>query len=198
LVPRLAERRRLTAGLARTSAEAARFLLGQTLVRHIGRRHLAVRIVETEAYLGENDPAAHAFAGRTRRNAPVWGAPGTIYVYFIYGMHYCLNIAAEREGTAGCVLIRAAEPLSASGLGPLDCQGPGRLCRALGIDVRFSGRSIFERGSGLSLHEGRPPDVVGVSTRIGIRRATDEPLRFFDRASAAVSSQRRMPPRRTA
>src|SRR5262245_7980535 len=126
-----AERRRLIAGLIQPPAEAARFLLGQTLVRRVGRRQLGVSIVDTEAYLGEGDPAAHAFAGRTRRNAPIWGAPGTLYVYFIYGMYYCLNIAVEPEGTAGCVLIRAAEPLPGSGLGPLDCRGPGRLCRAL-------------------------------------------------------------------
>jgi DNA-3-methyladenine glycosylase len=183
----IAERRRLTAGLLQPSTEAARFLLGQILVRRIGRRAVAVRIVETEAYLGVNDPAAHAFNGRTPRNAPVWMAPGTVYVYFIYGMYYCLNIAAEPEGTAGCVLIRAAEPLPGSGLGPLDGQGPGRLCRALGIDRRLSGRSVFEARSGLFLREGRPPDAIGVSRRVGIRRAVEEPLRFFDRASAAVS-----------
>jgi DNA-3-methyladenine glycosylase len=192
-----AERRRLTAGLAQLSPAAARFLLGQILVRRLGRRSLAVRIVETEAYLGEGDPAAHAFNGRTARNAPVWGPPGTVYVYFIYGMYYCLNIAAEREGTAGCVLIRAAEPLPGTALEPLDCRGPGRLCRALGIDVRFSGRSVFDPATGLSLREGPPPADVGVSIRVGIRRAAEEPLRFFDRSSAAVSPLRRMRARPT-
>src|SRR6186713_2849553 len=131
--PPPAERARLIAGLSRRPEAAARFLLGQLLVRRTGRRPLVARIVETEAYLGEDDPAAHSFRGRTPRNAPLWGKPGTIYVYFIYGMHHCLNIAVEREGTAGCVLIRAAEPVA--GLEPGSCRGPGRLCRALGLDT---------------------------------------------------------------
>jgi DNA-3-methyladenine glycosylase len=144
------------------------------------------RIVETEAYLGVDDPAAHAFRGRTGRTDPLWGAPGTLYVYFIYGMHHCLNVTAEPEGVPGCVLIRALEPIS-GGLGLLDCRGPGRLCRALGIDTRLSGASLFERRSGLYLREGPPPAQVGVSPRIGIRQAVDRPLRFFDAGSPAVS-----------
>ncbi len=159
------------------------------LVRRAGRRTLAARIVETEAYLGEGDPAAHAFRGRTARTEPLWGAPGTIYVYFIYGMHHCLNLAVERQGAAGCVLIRAAEPVA--GLGAGDCRGPGRLCRALGLDTRESGRHVFAPGSRLYLREGRPPARIGVSPRIGIRLAADRPLRFFDEDSAEVSGPRR-------
>src|SRR4051812_24509171 len=189
------ERRRLIAGLTQPPPQAARFLLGQHLFRRWRGRSIGVRIVETEAYIGEGDPAAHAYAGKTARNAPIWGPPGTLYVYFIYGMYYCLNIAVEREGTPGCVLIRAAEPLPGSGLDPLDCRGPGRLCRALGIDVGASGSDALDPEGAIQLREGTPPTTIGVSPRIGIRKAHDRPLRFFDADSAAVSTYRPMRPR---
>jgi DNA-3-methyladenine glycosylase len=195
-LPPPAERRRLLSGLSQPPPEAARFLLGQVLVRLSGRQRLAVRIVETEAYLGQQDPAAHAFRGRTPRTEPLWGAPGTLYVYFIYGMHHCLNIAVEEEGAPGCVLIRAAEPLPGSALAPADCRGPGRLCRALGLDTRFSGRHLFRPGAGLTLREGTAPARIEVSPRVGIREAAERPLRFFDPASSAVSAARPFSPRR--
>jgi DNA-3-methyladenine glycosylase len=182
------ERRRLLAALARPPEEAARLLLGTVLVRRLGEGFRSARIVETEAYLAADDPAAHAFRGRTARTAPLWGPPGTVYVYFIYGMHHCLNFAVERQGTAGCVLVRAAEPLF--GLEPGAATGPGRLCRAMAIDTRLSGRHLFEAGSGLYLREGRAPRRIAVSTRVGIRQAADRPLRFFDADSPAVSPQR--------
>lgn len=184
--PGPAERKRLLAGLGQPPAEAARFLLGKILVRRAGRGALAARIVETEAYVGVDDPAAHAYGGRrTRRTEPLWGPPGTIYVYFIYGMHHCLNLSVEREGVPGCVLIRAAE-----GLGRLDAgslRGPGRLCRALRLDTSDSGRSLFDPAGRLTLREGPPPAKIGVSVRVGIRHAADRPLRFFDAGSKEVS-----------
>lgn len=186
--PGPAERARLIAGLAQSPPDAARFLLGQVLVRRDGRRMLAARIVEAEAYLGEGDPAAHSFRGRTARTAPLWGRPGTIYVYLIYGLHHCLNLAVEREGAAGCVLIRAAEPMA--GLEPGTCRGPGRLCRALALDTSDSGRHVFDRGSRLYLREGTPPARIGVTPRIGIRMAAERMLRFFDADSPDVSGPR--------
>jgi DNA-3-methyladenine glycosylase len=186
--PGAAERRRLTASLARGPEDAARALLGTVLVRRDRGRLRAARIVETEAYLGEDDPAAHAFRGRTARTDPLWGPPGTLYVYFIYGMHHCLNVAVEREGSAGCVLIRAAEALQ--GLEPGAATGPARLCRAMDVDTAMSGRHLFERESALYLREGWAPARIGVSTRVGIRQAADRPLRFFDADSAAVSPHR--------
>jgi DNA-3-methyladenine glycosylase len=185
-----AEKQRLLAGLSQPPASAARFLLGQVVVRRIARRTLAARIVEVEAYEGEGDPAAHAFRGRTARTEPLWGPPGTFYVYFIYGMHYCLNIAVERRGEPGCVLVRAAEPLEEGRLEPLSCRGPGRLCRTLAIDLQLSGRSAFALDSGLWLREGGRVEAA-VSTRIGISAATDRPLRFFDAGSRAVSARPR-------
>jgi DNA-3-methyladenine glycosylase len=178
--------RRLARGLGQSPAEAASWLLGKLLVRRRGRSLVTVRIVETEAYLGEGDPAAHAFRGRTARTAPLWGPPGTLYVYFVYGMHHCLNLTVDREGVPGCVLIRAAEPVDDSP--PVEtCRGPGRLCRALDLDTRLSGRQVFDPDTGLTLRDGAAPRRIAVSPRVGIRRAADLPLRFFDAESAAVS-----------
>ena len=186
--PAAAHQKRLLELLAHPPAEAARLLLGTVIVRRVEREVRAVRIVETEAYLGQDDPAAHAFRGRTARTAPLWGRPGTIYVYFIYGMHHCLNFAVEREGSAGCVLIRAAEAVA--GIVPGAATGPGRLCRALDIDTALSGRHLFDPSRALYLREGRAPERIGVTTRVGIRQAADWPLRFFDADSAAVSLHR--------
>ena len=188
--PGPAERKRLLAGLAEPPVEAARFLLGKILVRRDRRRVLAARIVETEAYLGLEDPAAHAYGGRrTRRTEPLWGPPGTIYVYFIYGMHHCLNVSVDREGVPGCVLVRAAEAMGALGFGSL--RGPGRLCRTLRLDTSDSGRYLFDPASGLTLREGPAPARIGVSPRVGIRHAVDRLLRFFDADSAEVTATRR-------
>jgi DNA-3-methyladenine glycosylase len=187
------ERRRLLLGLSQAPEAAARFLLGRVLVRRLEKGpRVAVRIVETEAYLAEADPAAHAYRGRTPRTAPLWGPPGTLYVYFIYGMHHCLNISVDREGAAGCVLIRAAEPMGGA-LGPDACRGPGRLCRTLGIDTRESGAFVLDRRGRLYLRDGDPPSRVGVTPRVGIRLAAERPLRFYDADSAAVSPFRGRP-----
>ncbi len=197
LAPDRRERARLRRLLAGPTVAAARALVGCVLLRRTKGRTLAVRIVETEAYLGPDDPAAHTYSGRTARNAPLWDDAGTIYVYRIYGMHHCLNLAVDRPGFPGCVLIRAGEPLCGSGLGELDCRGPGRLCRALAIDRRLSGRHLFETGASLTLREGKGPPRIAVSPRVGIRRAAHRPLRFYDAASSAVSAPHGAPRRRS-
>lgn len=176
----------LLAGLSGDPERAARFLLGKTLVRRDRGREVLCRIVETEAYLGLIDPASHAYRGKTPRTAPLWERPGTIYVYVIYGIYHCLNVACDREGVPGCVLIRAAEPLS-PGHGQRDMSGPGRLCRALRIDRTLTGRHFFERGSALLLRDGVAPGRVGTSLRVGFRDRAERHLRFFDAASPAVS-----------
>jgi DNA-3-methyladenine glycosylase len=181
-------RARLQRLLALPAAKAARRLIGCVLVRRLRGRTLAARIVEAEAYLGQKDPAAHVYRGRTPRTEPLFGPPGTLYVYFVYGMHHCLNLAVDGPATAGCVLIRAAEPLAGSGLDAHALRGPGRLCRALGIDTQLSGRHLFERRPPLTLREGRAPRRVSVSPRVGIRDAVSWPLRFYDAASPAVSA----------
>jgi DNA-3-methyladenine glycosylase len=171
----------------RDAAIVARDLLGAILEHRSPEGIASGRIVEVEAYLGPHDPACHAATGPSARNRHLHGPPGRAYVYFIYGMHHCLNLAADRAGRPGCVLIRAAEPLASGGLAPGACRGPGRLARALGIHARHSGGFLFERGARLYLREGPPPRRVGVSTRVGISRAGDRPLRFFDADSAEVS-----------
>ncbi len=181
------ERTGLAALLRSPAAEAARGLIGQVLVRRGPGAARAARIVETEAYLGADDPAAHAFRGRTPRTEPLWGPPGTVYVYFIYGMHHCLNLAVDGPLVPGCVLIRAAEPLPGTDLAADACRGPGRLCRALDIDRGLSGRHVFEEDPPLTLIQGVSPDHVAVSPRVGIRHAAERQLRFFDPASRAVS-----------
>jgi DNA-3-methyladenine glycosylase len=187
----------------------ARNLLGKLLVRGYptgsGARkkieRLAGRIVEVEAYLGLEDPAAHAFAGRTERNAVLFGPPGFAYVYFIYGMHFCMNICCEPEGQAGCILLRALEPveglaimarlrgLPSSAKPCLLTSGPGRLCQALGI-VRetHNGIDVTRASSGLHVEDdGFVTEGIAVSPRIGIRKAADRPLRFTVAGNPFVS-----------
>jgi DNA-3-methyladenine glycosylase len=172
---------------ARPTAEVARRLLGQILVSRIGGREAVGRIVETEAYIGPHDPACHAFGHRrTARTEPLYGPPGTAYVYFTYGMHWCLNAVTERVDYPAAVLIRALEPLGAIALmrrrrGPVPdhalCAGPARLCEALGITGEQNGGSL-ERGAVRILAGGRTTFRVAVTPRIGITTARDWPLRF--------------------
>jgi DNA-3-methyladenine glycosylase len=184
------ERARLRRLLSGSAPDAARALVGCVLVRRLPPRTLAARIVEVEAYLGFVDPAAHVYRGRTPRTEPLFGPPGTIYVYFVYGMHHCLNIAVDAPGTPGCVLIRACEPLPGSGLPADALRGPGRLCRTLAIDTSFSGRHLFEPDAALTLRAAAHRPRVAVSPRIGIRVARELALRFYDTDSPAVSAFR--------
>jgi DNA-3-methyladenine glycosylase len=175
----------------------ARELLGKLVVRRKGRKLLAGRIVETEAYLGSDDLAAHATAGRTTRNAVLFGPPGHAYVYFIYGAHYCLNISCLPDGEAGCVLIRALEPVAgleqmalARKLKGLDFEsardlrrlasGPGRLSEALSITrARDNGKDMVSRRSDLQVVEdGFQPGKIAVTPRIGIVKSAALPLRY--------------------
>ncbi len=190
---------------ARDPRRVARELLGKVLVRResvrrgSGRRapglRLAARIVEVEAYLGENDPAAHAAAGRTSRNAVLFGPPGHAYVYFIYGNHYCLNVSCEPEGKAGSVLFRALEPLSgmeemarARGVTlhgskdwPRLTSGPGRLAQAFGITrTRDNGCDLASAASSLWIgDDGYRARGICTTPRIGITKAQHEPLRYI-------------------
>jgi DNA-3-methyladenine glycosylase len=179
----------------------ARKLLGKVLVRRYQGRRLAGRIVEIEAYLGLDDPAAHTFIGKTRRNAVLFGPPGFSYVYFIYGMHYCLNISCEPEGRPGGVLLRAIEPLESlrtmarlRGLSDhaharLLTSGPGRLCQALAIDRSgHNGIDMTSRRSELWVEDdGFPAAKIDAGPRVGIRKAADRPLRFTIAGNRFVS-----------
>jgi DNA-3-methyladenine glycosylase len=168
----------------RPAVEVARALLGKVLV-HGGA---SARIVETEAYLGLADAASHASRGRTPRTEVIFGPPGFAYVYLIYGIHNCLNIVAEPEGSPGCVLIRALEPLA--GLTAAQrTNGPGKLTRAMGITLRHYGVDVT-RGP-IAVHAPRQEEAfrIGVSPRIGITHNADWPLRFFIEGNRFVSGR---------
>ena len=186
---------------ARDTLTVARELLGQRLVRVLDGKRLSGRIVEVEAYIGEKDQACHARCGRTKRNAPMYGAPGHSYVYFLYGMHYCFNVVAEREGFPAAVLVRALEPLEGietmidlrGGRPDLPLTGgPARLCQAIDIDRRFDGADLCSPDALLFLEKDTaiPDEAVATGPRVGVRGdeiAVTVPWRFYVRDSQHVS-----------
>ncbi|MDD3925706.1 MAG: DNA-3-methyladenine glycosylase [bacterium] len=170
-------------------------LLGKVLLHIVDGNILSGRIVETEAYLSQGDPACHAARGMTPRNRPMFGPPGRAYVYFIYGNHFCFNITTAPEGVGEAVLIRALEPVSGreemsarrnTSDGRLLCSGPGRLCQALGID-RSCNQADLSSGSLLLLDDGCIYDDIVAVPRIGIKTAADLPLRFYPAGNQFVS-----------
>jgi DNA-3-methyladenine glycosylase len=184
----------------RSTLTVARELLGKRLVRVVDDQRLSGLIVEVEAYIGEDDAACHAARGRTPRNAAMYGPPGVAYVYFIYGMHHCLNAVTEEEGFPAAVLIRALEPLE--GLEIMRCHrpskpdgeltnGPAKLCQVLAIDKSFN-RADLCTGEVLFIEEGRTvnPEEIGASPRIGIKAdelARSVPWRFYVKGNDFVS-----------
>jgi DNA-3-methyladenine glycosylase len=178
---------------ARPAVDVARDLLGKILVH--GKT--SGRIVEVEAYLGVHDRAAHAWAGITSRTKVLFGPPGHAYVYFIYGMYECLNIVAEPAGDAGCVLIRAVEPIAgidlmkrrrpkARKLEDLT-SGPGKLTLAFGITRKQNGRDVTTGPLTVREPDGASNIEIGASPRIGIRHCAEWPLRFYVRGNPFVS-----------
>lgn len=178
-------------------------LLGKFLVRSVGESRLVARIVETEAYLSEQDPAAHTSSGRTERTKVLYEEPGSAYVFKVHAS-CCLNVVVEPEGRPGCVLIRAAEPVV--GTEPMReyrreskqelrekelTNGPGKLCQALSIDLSLYGADMTSRNSALRICENDSENnfEMGVSRRVGISKAVDLPLRFFVEDNKFVSSQ---------
>jgi len=178
---------------ARPAVEVARDCLGKILVHG----NTAGRIVEVEAYLGVDDRAAHAWRGVTDRTRVMFGPPGHAYVYFIYGMYECLNFVAEPEGMAGCVLIRALEPLA--GLAVMRrrrptarrvedlASGPGKLTLAMGITRKLNGADLIRGPLQVRRLRREPRFEVQVTPRVGIRHAVDWPLRFLVAGNHFVS-----------
>jgi len=205
----------------RDPRRVARALLGKLLIRKTQRGNLAGRIVETEAYLGQGDAAAHSAAGKTLRNAVLFGPPGHAYVYFIYGNHYCLNVSCLPDGVPGGVLFRALEPVAgieemakARGLDPAPYEmlergelpdgkqvlclrkiasGPGRMSEALGITrERDNGKSLVSRSSDLRIvGDGFRVRRVLVTPRIGIVKSAEQPLRYVIAGNLYVSGPKK-------
>lgn len=177
----------------------ARELLGQVLVCETEEGVAGGRIVETEAYLGEHDPACHAAVGYTERTKWLYGEPGTAYVYFIYGVHWCFNAVTREAGKPSAVLVRAIEPVVGIELmrrrrpqARRDqdlTNGPGKLCAALGITGEHSGLDLSRSGLRILRGPRMPDSDVAATTRIGITKAAEWPLRWYVRANAHVSGR---------
>ena len=192
----------------RNPIAVARDLLGQLLVRRAGRMLVAGRIVETEAYLGKDDAAAHAYSCKTPRNAVLFGPAGHAYVYFTYGVHHCMNISCEPDGEAGCVLLRALEPVNgiaemakARGMEIIPrtqhqrkmlASGPGRLCMTLGITrERDNGKDLTSSASDLMVvDDGFCVERVLATPRVGISKAIDKKLRFVVAGNEYVTARK--------
>lgn len=170
-------------------------LLGCLLERQLDGQRLLVRIVETEAY-DQTDVASHAYRGQKARNQVMFGPSGRLYVYFIYGLHYCCNVVTGPVGSGAAVLIRAVEPVAGSqamgqrraGISGVNVtNGPAKLCQALAIDHELNGHDLRQAPLRLKLQPGLEASRVGQSTRIGLTKGGETTWRFFDRRSAYVS-----------
>lgn len=178
----------------------ARALIGKTLARQTPDGLVTGAIVETEGYIAAIDPAAHAYRGKTQRNSTMFGPPGHAYVYFTYGMHYCMNVVTEREGEAAAVLIRAVEPREGialmrarrgAAIADRDlARGPGRLCAAFDLTTADDGTDLL----GADLWIAETPDLaaplpIAATPRIGISRAVDLPWRYVVVGNRYVSAK---------
>jgi DNA-3-methyladenine glycosylase len=192
--PTLLRREALPAG----TIALARFLIGRIVVREMPEGLASGRIVETESYL-VGDAASHAYRGMTPRNRSMFLAPGHAYVYLAYGTSFMLNITSEAAGIGEAVLIRALQPLAGIALMERHrgttalrdlARGPGRLAQALAIDRALDGHDMCQPGALWLGEDGEEPGEIGVSTRIGITKDADRPLRFYLRGSRFVSGAR--------
>jgi DNA-3-methyladenine glycosylase len=192
------------------SVEVAPALLGCVLSSWSAEGVVAARVTEVEAYAGETDPASHAYRGPTRRTAVMYGEPGHAYVYFTYGMHFCVNLVCLPEGTASAVLLRAGAVVAGDGLarrrrwagrepGPDRdlARGPARLCQALGIDRSLDGVDVCAEGSVLRISAAEvAPAAVRTGPRVGVSTAATVPWRFWIDGDPTVSPYRAHTPRR--
>jgi DNA-3-methyladenine glycosylase len=179
----------------------ARALIGCVLVRDGEDGRTAGRIVETEAYV-PGDPASHAWIGERPRNLSMFRAPFHSYVYQIYGQQFCFNVSSEPEGKGAAVLIRALEPIEGIHIMQIRrgtmairdlCRGPGRLCKALDIDRSLDGRNLFA-DTHLWLAASQTHPNIGISRRIGITKAADRLLRYYEKSNIYLSGPRSLSP----
>lgn len=182
------------------TVELARYLIGKVLVHDIDSARVSGRIVETEAY-PVGDAAGHAFHGKTRRNRSLFLERGHAYVYFIYGSSFLMNVTSEALGVGGAVLLRAIEPLEGIELMARSCgatrlanfgRGPGRLTKALHVDLRQDGSDLCAAGPLWLAATSRRTGAIGKSVRIGITRNVDRLLRFYERGNAYVSGPKKL------
>lgn len=164
---------------------AAPRLLGSLLVSEVGGRLVRIRVTEVEAYKGADDPASHAYRGRTDRNGSMFQVPGTLYVYRSYGIHNCANTAAGPEGVGWGILIRGGDVVEGQGIvrqrrGRADdlANGPGKLTQSLGIDLSHNGIDLLSPDSVVRLEPGDTPQMVLSTPRVGISKAKERPWRF--------------------
>jgi DNA-3-methyladenine glycosylase len=181
--------------------DLARDLLGKTLWRRTAEGAVAGIIVETEAYISAIDPASHNYRKPSPRSQTMFGPPGHAYIYFTYGMHYCLNVVTEPEGTSAAILIRALQPMYGTDLVVARCpttarrdlcRGPGRVCRALALTLADDGTDLTGADLWISAISDLPPFEIGTSLRIGISQGVDLPWRFFIQGNASVSGPARL------
>lgn len=169
-----------------SAPKAARRLLGCLLEREIEGKRVICKIVEVEAY-DQTDAASHSYRGKTPRTEIMFGPAGYLYVYFTYGMHYCCNVVTGRVGEGSAVLIRAVEPLDGMAIiesrrhksGKEATNGPAKLCQALGIDREMNGHYLGDKPLRLIVKPPIPSSAIVVTPRIGIKKAVDQPWRFY-------------------
>jgi DNA-3-methyladenine glycosylase len=188
------------AALARPALVVAPRLLGATITSDIGGERVAIRLTEVEAYEGADDPASHAFRGRTARTAIMFGPPGFLYCYFSYGMHWCANVVCGTDGVAAAVLLRAGEVVgghdTARARRPAArrdadlARGPARLATCLGLQREHNGTDLADPAASVRLTGLAPRRPRGVLTgpRVGISQAADRPWRFWLEGEPSVST----------
>ncbi len=180
--------------LSGSPVEAAPSLLGSFLVSEIDGRLVRARVTEVEAYKGSEDPASHAFKGRTARNGSMFERPGTLYVYRSYGIHKCANVAAGPEGVGWGILFRGADIVEGVAVarerrGRADglANGPGKLTQSLGIDLSHNGTDLHDRESLIRLEPGQSRSMVVATPRVGLSKAADLPWRFVEVTSTGTA-----------
>lgn len=184
----------------RNTIQVAKDLLGKILIRRTAEGQMTGRIVETEAYRGSDDPASHAYRGATQRSRLMFGRGGIAYVYYVYGFHHCLNATTESPGTAGAVLIRAIEPLGGIKNMRLNrplprhsraedlTNGPGKLAKAMNVTLKLNGTDLTTIGAlYIAGRESATPPPISTSTRVGVKKGSRRPWRFFTRDNEFVS-----------
>ncbi len=182
----------------RPTLSVARELLGKYIVRRLKGKNLIGKIVETEAYLGDNDPASHAFRGKTKRNEVMFGEGGHLYVYFTYGMHFCANVVTDAEGRGRAVLLRAVEPLEGGDIMVKNrkvkdttyiklTNGPAKFCEAFGINNRHNSTDLLGDEIFITTGEKIPRKQIISTSRIGITNGAEKLWRYYIRGNPFVS-----------